>query len=605
MKLKHHNGGQSRDADPISTGHELYREIRSRGLHLRRGVGRDDALYAELCQRLGCPTSQNLSSFLRQSGLSAEALLKAFLKVAEPFAEMFQDIWSYLAMSSAPRATEAIRIRFGFDKDGLTIDLDEFREWAATAKRVISRVLIRQWSRQSFSSLFEMQRLLLGHQYLLPTREWPNYFPGRPCCLLPLPEPAHELDRVVADIHALFQWVIDEAAADAGCDARNSPELRQDGEDNQATEHRDVIELAFLLHDLLPGWKAAFDRVQSIPSSQKEQALSFFRREIEPQLDHVERSRIADVLEPLDILNLPFWRYRWHTFEIWATVVVLRLLEDYSPVPRILDGHIALGGHQPGVVADLHANGYPKACVVVQMETPFRRGLRRAIRPDLSICFDDAHRIESRAAIVEFKQRAKLTSHEVGKVGIPYRDGSPKAGGVIIVNYDDPKLTDALPSGVVLIEGMRPRATDALARLAEGLKHALLRAGLKPGLRPAMVLLDVSSSMGNAYDNPDVQGFLKRLLRRPRTTVLRFNEGLENGGDLRPGQEAHLRTRGSTDIARAVDEAFEAFGVPEVLIVVTDRGYNSPAPRLADVQHLRECMPGELGDILDCIDEVP
>src|SRR5262245_37434180 len=133
----HHNDPRASDADPISTGRDLYREIRSRGLHLRRGVGRDDALYAELCQHLNCPASQNLSSFLRQSELSAEVLLRAFLLVAEPFGQMFQDIWNYLAASAAPKATESIRIRFGFEEDGVTTDLNEFREWATTAKRVI------------------------------------------------------------------------------------------------------------------------------------------------------------------------------------------------------------------------------------------------------------------------------------------------------------------------------------------------------------------------------------------------------------------------------------------------------------------------------------
>ena len=356
---------------------------------------------------------------------------------------------------------------------------------------------------------------------------------------------------------------------------------------------------------MLPGWEAVFDHIQSIPLSQKEQALDFFRRVIEPLLGHVQRSEIVDVLELLDVLNLPFWRHRWHTFEIWTTVVVLRYLEDYSPIPRVVNGHIALDGHQPGVVADLDAHGYSRACVVVQMQTPFRRGHRRAIRPDLSICFDDTYRVESRAAIVEFKQRAKLTSRHVQEVGRLYRDGSPKAGGVIILNYDETKFTGELPSRVVLIEGMRPRGSEALDRLAEALKTALVRAGVKPASRPAMVILDVSSSMGNAYDDPDVQRFLKRLLQRPRTTVLRFNDGLEEGGDLRPDQVAHIRTRGSTDIARATGEAFETFGVPEVLIVVTDKGYNSPAPRLAEVRHLRECMPSELGDTLIWIDRLP
>ena len=241
MKLNQHREGRSRGGDPISTGQELYRQIQTRGLHLRQGNGRDDALYGELCRRIGCPPGQKLAPFLKRSGTSAEALLKAFLKVTEPFAEMFHDIWSYLASSAAPRATESIRIRFGFDTDGLTLDLNQFRELAMTAKREISRILYRHWSRDAFGHLFKMQRILLGNQHFHPTREWPAYYPGHPCYLLPLPEPGHELDRVVADIHALFQWVIDEIVADAKRQARNLPELQQEEGDYPGTANGHMI----------------------------------------------------------------------------------------------------------------------------------------------------------------------------------------------------------------------------------------------------------------------------------------------------------------------------------------------------------------------------
>ncbi len=55
---------------------ELYREIKRRGLELRRGNGRDDALLEALTKRLGCPDDQ-LQEFLDASLLTGEEFLSA------------------------------------------------------------------------------------------------------------------------------------------------------------------------------------------------------------------------------------------------------------------------------------------------------------------------------------------------------------------------------------------------------------------------------------------------------------------------------------------------------------------------------------------------
>lgn len=584
---------------PLETAEELYREIRERGLHLRKGNGRDDALLEQLRRALGCPDNR-IMRHLQRTGMPAQVFLKAFLVVAEPFALMFQEIWEYLARIGAPRAGESIRVRFGFDRDNPTeVELEQFRVWAETVRRVVRQVTSSYWSRDAMHALFELAGLARGGQVLETTRRWEVYRPGRRYRLLDLALPTDGFERLVSRVHRLFQSIIDGYAEirEGTATGRRVQELRDPGELD--AEGEDLRHAAVLLTDLLPGWAALFDRVQEVPGPARQAAQRFFDDEIRPKLGERPEQQVLRIREALDVLELPFWAHRWHTYEVWATVATLQCMDDLRPRPRVEDGRVPIDGYQAGIVADLSVRSFDDACVVLQLETPFRRGKRRAIRPDLSVCFDDRMTSESRAVVVEFKQRARLSGSHVLEIGTAYRDGSPRASGVLIVNYDEPELSLALPGRVSLIQGLQPARADSRERFRRELAAMLLRANLVSARGLTVLLLDVSGSMGGRYTPPQVQKALREALGLSWVTILRFSVGLSSGGDLNEGDLPGLTTDGGTDLAAALEQVVDHFGLPETLVVVTDGGYGDPGGWMGRIPNVLQCEPEGLSDALD------
>src|SRR4051812_40949512 len=91
---------------------DLHRELRRRGLELKP-LGRDAQLHNAIASRLRVP-KKGFSRALGDFAISAEDYLRALMEVAQPFAQMFNQIWAYLSKHCAPKANESLFIRFGF-----------------------------------------------------------------------------------------------------------------------------------------------------------------------------------------------------------------------------------------------------------------------------------------------------------------------------------------------------------------------------------------------------------------------------------------------------------------------------------------------------------
>ena len=130
----------------------------------------------------------------------------------------------------------------------------------------------------------------------------------------------------------------------------------------------------------------------------------------------------------------------------------------------------------------------------------------------------------------------------------------------------------------------------------------LANAGFVADDRQVVVLLDVSSSMGTAYTNSDVQAALRQVLDREHVKVYRFNNGLVPGGDLTVGDAAHLHTSGGTELGRALTQLVDTVGTPHSVLVVTDGGHDHPDPDKWDIRSMRECPPRELGQLIQWLD---
>ena len=73
--------------DHIDSAADLFREIKRRGLELRRGEGRDDVLYHQLANKLGLEPDR-IQKGLDQGRVSVEEFVYAFFSILQPFAQI-------------------------------------------------------------------------------------------------------------------------------------------------------------------------------------------------------------------------------------------------------------------------------------------------------------------------------------------------------------------------------------------------------------------------------------------------------------------------------------------------------------------------------------
>lgn len=555
----------------IETAAALYRTMKRRGMHLRHGHGRDYALYTSLQIRLGCNSDTQLQDYLDGSSLSAEDFLREFITLALPFARMFQDIWKYLATEQAPRATEDIRVRFGFRKDAIDLDMQQFREYASIASELEEHSLF-QWPEAAQHALFDLACILLGYKVGEVPDDWEGYIPRIHRSLPQVDVSAHRCDRIVVAIRLHLQSLIELDGQQAVENQRLSPN----------------VDPHVFLTDILPWWHRVLSEWPRVDNTRRDDGADYYEKAVQPLLNASREKRMR---KALDILRLPFWKHRWHTYEIWLTVLTLQVLAPFKPTPRVRGGYIAIDTQSSSIIATLSVDCYPSACIVTQMETPFMSGGRKAIRPDISICFDKRRRSDSRSVVVEVKQREQLTTAHITEVGIAYKEGSPRASGVLFVNYDSSGVLDRELKDVCLVAGLTPLEPRAIRKYTETLSELLGRAGLRP-LARTFVLLDVSESMGGKYEGTSFQRELVRLLKIPGTTAWRFSDELLDPGGLRPGT-VFTATAGGTDVTKTLDQVFMTFGEPEFLILISD-GQFSADGRAAPSTNCFVCEPSEV-----------
>jgi hypothetical protein len=578
------------------TAIELHRELSRRGLELNPKIGRDAALHATLASKLGL-SADGFSRALKHSSISSEAYLRALMEVAQPFAQMFQQIWSYLSKHCAPRANESLYVRFGFDNERTEIDWDQFRVMVESARKVWAIGPIVMWP---LNELFGLARLLSEHD---PNwRSIPgSYERGKPFTL-PEIQVIDRFDEVGHRVREAMQSWIDaihhawplERRID-----RDLPELDRTMETNPEHEReQELIHLSYALTDLLPTWKSILGNWDLIPPRTKQKALDYFDQEIAPKLQPNIGGAWRSALEALDILDLPFWRHRWHTYEVWSAIKALEALDDFHPLPIVSGGHIALDVASPALVAKLAASQTVYAHVQAETKLLHPLGNRKAIKPDLRFSIDTPATNGGTIAIIEFKQRRELDVAHVSEVLAAYSLGVGLRGGVVLINYDAAPAVE-VPLGCIVIGDVHPGKPDKVREYQTAVRNCFTGTAVVPQPRRRFVLLDVSGSMGLAYTSPAAQRGLKRLVALPWVKVFRFNDGLVPGGDLKA--DSQIATGGNTELGAALKQLFELpdAGIPERLVIVTDGGHDHPDELLAKVGLHVECKPDDLEEHLD------
>lgn len=140
----------------VKSSVQLYRLISRENLHLRRGLGRDDALLEQLARKLNLDSNKPISGQLDTRKVPLEIFVQAFFSVAEPFARMLSNIYSIMERQRVRLATRSIKMRFSFQKatEELEFDLKHFREWLAIYQKVRGTFTLRLWSQDDISMLY-------------------------------------------------------------------------------------------------------------------------------------------------------------------------------------------------------------------------------------------------------------------------------------------------------------------------------------------------------------------------------------------------------------------------------------------------------------------
>jgi hypothetical protein len=527
----------------VETAAELYREIKNRGLELRKGSGRDDALLDALTSRLGCP-DRRLQRFLDQSSLSAESFLMEYLKLSFPFSTMSRDIWAYMSGAGAPKSKEGLPVRFSItnDKENKDIDLEQFRRY--TEFEALINEFVADWTKV-MNDLFQLKDLLIPNRHLYSDIQIAARLNGQ--TQLPmLLTGFHPIDGVVRSIYALFDVAIRTAQNNTN---------RQD-------------RLIDRLPDLWPGWHLVFAVLPKLNALDKDKAMQFYKERIEPHLNKSEQTKIGTIRKALEILDLPFWKYRWQTFEIWSTVLVLQALAPFCPETCTdADGKIPFDDAAGAIVARLRVKGFPTACLALQVQTPVE-GVkdRKGMKPDLRICFsEEIRRPENTAAIIEYKQqKSEGISKYLSDIFKLYVHGAPSSSGVIILNYDSPDISVSVPEGSRYIDNVQPGKVDKIGELSTSLLKILRKANFLTIKK--VVLLDLSLSMQRLYHNPGIRTQLQQLKQDPNVRMMGFSEQLYDEVIFKPNGE--LETYGGTMINKCLNElASRPFDVEEILVV--------------------------------------
>lgn len=436
---------------------------RDRTLHFRiGGKGRDNSLYEALKTRLGCPPHVGITRYLEHNPhLSALAFLRAMFDLAEPFSQMYQDIYRIMKDHAARRSEEFISIECKIGEEDLILGLEDFLEAKSITTEVSQATLVRDWPWYFLPDIRGVFVSLLGHDLdRLPPND------ANP--VLDVRTGFSDMDDVLEEIFGLLNWV------------RNGLEkgtLTGRWSDAYGT---------------LMGYAQAFlseaHQVDRWDPQLVADAVQSFHRLVDGLPTRmVEETVMLDIMQRF--LNLPFWKRRWYIYEIWVSLVTVSMLGDSAHINVGTGGMLPLSSSRPTKIAAFHDRAQVAYDIYAQVGTA-RANNPGTIKPDIRIVQGDVRDPRTTRVLIECKQRVYRRQAELADNVSRYADGAPESQN-IFVNYD--RFPVYLPtSPTVLLSEVRP---GHIMQFQDTLMRVLDMAGIN--LRPDFdaLLLDVSASM--------------------------------------------------------------------------------------------------------------
>jgi len=427
----------------------------------RHPDGRDQALKDALKLRLG------VSSFHAKNLLakSAQDYMTAFLETLAPLADMYKDICAYARRTNLKRSKQSQALEWDFTVAGVTVtlNLEHFRRYKALVDEFPDEREFRAFWQRFYNATCE------ASTWREPPADWPgqDVDPG--------PGARPQLLSIYNDMCRV--WAL------------------------PADEQRERFPVASEIRQL-------FGRLKRDPRSLQSE---LFEGISVPVLSHSS-------LSPEDILELPFWKYRWRVYEIWATVTALAALEPLGfSLTFAPGGQSMLEQGAAGLLAV--RDQLPAAYAFAQPSYVNSKG--QTVQPDLVVSTSpdmaslDASNVE---LIVEMKQRKRSTHHEWSRKKhfeevLECYAAATATGHVILLNYDDLPDQLSVPATALALPEFRPGPGFAPALLPAAVARCLPGyAGAPAASGEHLIVLDHSGSMANVFAKAasEVRNYLER-----------------------------------------------------------------------------------------------
>ena len=550
----------------------LWDEICKRGLEPDK-EGRDKTLLNELKRRLKLGKGDIRKQLKR---VKVEEFVYAFFGIVEPFAKMYTEIYSLMQQFGARRAKENILIKFDFSFPGgkLEFDISKFKDSYEVLRRVKEAQVI--WTRNDLGKIFKLIHIIKAGLKDVQPIEHVGYKRRVNFKLSDVPYFRAALYDVLIKVREAVQRAIELVDSEPDIDYRHP-----------------LWGLYVTLTDLVPGLQSILlqgaTRLASIEPHKAKEAVDYFEKEIWNKL----QIRMI-VRELLDILNLPFWRYRWYLYEVWAMMHSIDALVNFDISFNVdSTGTLTVDLGRTTEIAIVHTDrGILK--IIAQLKTSVTgiRG-RKAIKPDLRVCIDPVNDPGNTLLVVELKQRKRLTRKYLSEIIRAYERGCPRSVKNYFLNYDKlpPQLNALTTVRSQLIGDFNPSQHELVSRYKKDIAHQVINAGYKPEKRFDAILFDISSSMTGRYDSSEVQEAIKTLLmNNPQSLVFLFNTELIKPEDKTPLAitESLRKTWGDTALEPCLKQLIEFKGIRRIL-VVTDGEYGE-APSLSKFEVV-QCQP--------------
>lgn len=590
---------------------DLFAEILRRGFDPRTKDGRDNILYLKLKKELTCPEDIGLQRFLTSSKLSAADFIIAFFKVVEPFSLMYRDIYSVMKQHSVKSGSESINIRFDSLDASFDIDLSDFQKWMHVQNIMRRTLETRLWSQKDFWKLSEFFSMLVAKR----NRNRQRRFEPSERYDVPKPVPSGftRLDGALEVIYNLLSNTASEIyEANRPSEERFATVLREvswarnennyDGEYDRCSLLTNASFTRETFPSVLYSYEDLLERIQdgSWDRTRLEEALSYFKEILsKPRTEERKEDVIVETF--FKILDLPFWKYRWYVYEVWTTMILVSTLSEYGIELQLEGGTILpLRRGKDSVVGQFQDQNDRTYFIITQRQTSVSGILgRKAICPDIRVAEHPGTLPDQTIVIVECKQRRTMKEHDLRKNISLYEQGAPSSVRNIFVNYDQFPVVSIKSVKTSLLSEFQPKNPDNVQDFREIVLKEMMKANILPKRqRFDALLIDISGSMQNAYDDINIQDNLLTFLHQNRgLLIFYFNDDLIEPGKIPPEtlvQSIRSRITGGTSLSCTLESLKRNYPNIKRIGILTDGDYGQVSPALRAEFEIVECLPVEM-----------